>query len=78
MSTLIILLAQKTNGYLKIRNKLEDTLQAVHTQIGQTESASEALESDLGDLSAEELAEFKSHPKVKTFISGLEALKVVL
>ena len=33
---------------------------------------------DLGDLSAEELAEFKSHPKVKTFVAGLEALKVVL
>ena len=33
VSALIILLAQKTNGYSKIRNKLEDTLQAVHTQI---------------------------------------------
>ena len=33
VSTLIILLAQKTNGYAKIRNKLEDTLQAVHAQI---------------------------------------------
>ena len=33
VSTLIILLAQKINGYSKIRNKLEDTLQAVHAQI---------------------------------------------
>ena len=33
---------------------------------------------DLSGLSAEELAEFKGHPKVKTFVGGLAALKVVL
>ena len=71
-------MAQSANGYSKIKNKLEDTLQAVHTQISQTETAIEALTDDLGDLSAEELAEFKSHPKVRTFVAGLEALKVVL
>lgn len=42
------------------------------------EQAKESIEVDLKDFSSEELDEFKNDPKMKTFLSGIEALKLLL
>ena len=75
---MVNLLSIKINGCSKARNKLEDTFQAVHTQVSHIEQAKESIEADIQDFTSEELAEFKNDPKMRTFLSGLEALKLLL
>ena len=78
VAQVVYLLSIKINGFSKARNKLEDTFQAVHAQVTHIEQARESIQTDIGDFSSEELKEFTESPKMKTFLSGIEALKLLL
>ena len=65
-------------GLEKVKNGFEMTLQVIHQQVRVTEEAQKAMNSDLDELTSEELSQFKTHKKVQVFLTGIQALLVAL
>ena len=50
---------------------MEETIQVIHGQVRSSEVAQKTLAYEVDDLSEEELAQLKSHSKVRVFLAGI-------
>ena len=65
-------------GLESVKTSFEETLQVIHKQVRATEHAQKTMAYEMDELSEEEVEQFKSHKKVKVFLTGIQAMLVVL